>query len=82
MKKEKNIGAIEKIIAQLAMRDYLAYNPRLPNGKPKYKTYRPYTLSPETNEAREIKQKYVSGEINENEYKAWCLKWNLTHKED
>lgn len=75
----KNTNAIDKIIAQLAFKDYRTYNPVKSNGKPKYKRYRPYTLSTETNEAREIKQNYLSGKINESEYKSWCLKWNLTH---
>ena len=82
MNGEKNTGAIDKIIGRLAMKDYLAYNPSLPDGKPKYKTYHPYTLSPETNEAREIKRQYLCGDINEEEYKAWCLRWNLTHMEE
>ena len=75
----KNTNAIDKIISELAMKDYLAYNPRKANGKPKYKTYHPYTLSPETNEAREIKLKYLSDEITEEEYKGYCLRYNLTH---
>ena len=82
MNEEKNTGAIDKIIGQLAMKDYLAYNPRLSNGKPKYKKHHPYTLSSETNEAREIKRQYLCGDINEEEYKAWCLRWNLTHREE
>ena len=76
-----NCNAIDKIIAELAMRDYLAYNPRKADGRPKYKKHHPYTLSPETNEAREIKHDYLTGKISEEEYKAWCLRWNLTHKE-
>ena len=75
----KNTGAIDKIIAELAMKDYLAYNPRLKNGRPKYKKYHPYTLSPETNEARQIKQDYTADRITEEEYKAYCLKYNLIH---
>ena len=75
-----NTNAIDKIIAALAMRDYLAYNPILPNGRKKYKKHHPYTLSPETNEAREVKHDYISGRITEEQYKAWCLRWNLTHK--
>ena len=74
-----NTVAIDKIIAELAMKDYLAYNPRKADGRPKYKTHHPYTLSVETNEAREIKRQYVAGEIDEKQYKAWCLRYNLTH---
>ena len=76
----KNVDAINKIISELAMKDYLAYNPRLTNGKPKYKQYRPYTLSAETNEAREILHQYLHEQINEEEYKSWCLRYNLIHK--
>lgn len=74
-----NTSAIDKIIASLAMQDYLRANPRKADGRPKYKRYHPYTLSMETNDARQIKIDYVSGAINEEEYKAWCLKWNLSH---
>lgn len=75
----KNTNAIDKIIATLAMKDYRAYNPLKANGKPKYKTHHPYTLSPETYEAMGIKLSYLRDEISEEEYKAWCLKWNLSH---
>ena len=75
----KNTAAIDKIIAKLAMRDYLAFNPRQKDGRPKYKTHRPYTLGPETNEARQIKADYTADRITEETYKAYCLKWNLTH---
>ena len=76
----KNVDAINKIISELAMKDYLSYNPRLANGKPKYKRHKPYTLSEETNEAREILHQYLHEQINEEEYKSWCLRYNLTHK--
>ena len=74
-----NTGSIDKIIATLAMKDYLRYNPKRSDGCPRYKKHHPYTLSAETNEAREIKASYLHGEITENEYKAWCLRWNLAH---
>ena len=66
----KNISAIEKIISELAMKDYLACNPVNKDGTRKYKKHRPYSLSEETNEAREI---------SEEEYKGRCLRYNLTH---
>ena len=78
----KNVDAIDKIIAELAMRDYRAANPLKANGRPKYKKNRPYSLSAETEEARQIKIKYLRDEIDEEEYKAWCLRYNLTHKEE
>lgn len=68
----KNVSAIDKIIAELAYKDYQRANPR-----GKYKRYHPYTLSPETNEAREIKRAYLHDEITEEEYKTWCLRYNL-----
>ena len=75
----KNTAAIDKIIAELALKDYRAYNPVKSNGRRKYKSHRPYTLSSETNEAREIKADYLADKISEEEYKAYCLKYNLTH---
>ena len=74
----KNTAAIDKIIAELAMKDYTRANPRKSDGRPKYKRHHPYTLSPETNEARAIKADYIKDIITEAEYKAYCLKYNLT----
>lgn len=73
----KNTNTIDKIIAELAMKDYLQANPKKADGRPKYKKYHPYSLSDETNEAREIKRQYLADEITEEEYKSWCLKYNL-----
>ena len=73
----KNTNAIDKIISELAMKDYLQANPKKADGRPKYKKYHPYSLSYETNEAREIKRQYLADEITEEEYKSWCLKYNL-----
>ena len=33
----KNINAIDKIIKELSIKDYLAMNPRKADGRPKYK---------------------------------------------
>ena len=49
---KKNIERLENIVKHYAMIDYLRAN-RLKNGKIR-KKYRPYTLSPRTNEAREM----------------------------
>lgn len=76
----KNISAIEKIIKELSFRDYRSANPIGKDGMLKRK-FRPYSLSIGTNEAREIRNKYLHDEITEEEYKAWCLRYNLTHKE-
>lgn len=77
----KNTNAIDKIIGELAKKDYLRYNPRRNDGRPKYKKHHPYTLSPETEEARQIKNDYLNNLITENEYKAYCLKYNLINQE-
>lgn len=76
----KNTNAIDKIIAECAMRDYLAANPVNKAGLRKYKKHRPYTLSQVTNDARQIKADYLSDRINEEEYKAFCLKYNLLNR--
>ena len=78
---DKNMNAIEKIIKKEVFKDYRRANPLLPNGRHKYKKYHPYTLSEITMEARDIRNKYVNDEINEEDYKVWCLKYNLIHKE-
>lgn len=75
----KNINAIEKIIKELSMKDYLAMNPVDKDGRRKYAHHRPYSLSSETLEALEIKKRYLHDEISEEEYKAFCLRYNLTH---
>ena len=75
----KNTSAIDKIIAELAFKDFRAYNPLKPDGKPKYKKHHPYTLSSETNEARIVKADCLADRITEAEYKAYCLRYNLTH---
>ena len=72
----KNTSAIDKIISELSMKDYLVMNPVI-NGKKKYKSHRPYTLSDETLEFLEIKKQYLSDKISEEEYKTYCLRYNL-----
>ena len=47
------------------------------HGKKTLSDYGGYTLSQETMEAREIKRQYLADEITEEEYKSWCLKYNL-----
>lgn len=61
------------------MKDYLTMNPVDKDGRRKYTHHRPYSLSIETLEALEIKRQYLHDEISEEEYKSWCLKYNLTH---
>ena len=76
MKNNKNINAIEKIIKELSMKDYLVMNPII-KGKKKYKKHRQHTLSNKTLEALKVKKQYLNDEITENEYKAYCLRYNL-----
>ena len=81
----KNTNAIEKIIAELSKRDYKARCKRLTKnqvenirtGKKTLSDYGGYTLSKETIEAIETKRQYLADEITEEEYKSWCLKYNL-----
>lgn len=75
----KNTAAIDKIIAAEALKDYERMNPRTTSGMRKYKKHRPYTLSPATEEAREIKADYIADRITEEQYKSYCLRYNLTH---
>ena len=72
----KNANAIDKIISDLSMKDFLRMNP-IVNGKRKYKKHRPYTLSDGTLEALDIKKQYQNEQITEEEYKAYCLRYNL-----
>lgn len=71
---EKNVKAINKIIAELSMQCYLTAN-RKTTGRLKS-----YTLSQECLDAIDLKHDYQNGTITEEEYKAWCLKWNLIHQ--
>lgn len=88
-KEEKNTAAIDKIIAQLSHRDWKAAYEALikRKGKINKRTGLPnrvesYTLGADTMEAVEIKHQYIKEEIGEDEYKAWCLKWNIVHMND
>ena len=67
----KNVNAIDKIIAELSMQCYLSARKRAVG------RVESYTLSAECLEAIEIKHDYLSGKITEEEYKAYCLKYNL-----
>ena len=74
---DKNINAIEKIISELAMKDFLVTNPIDKDGTRRYSHHRPYSLSDDTLEALEIKKQYLNDEITEEEYKAWCLHYKV-----
>ena len=72
---EKNINAIQKIISELALRDF---NADKRTKKQKIKAgYTGYIPSDELSEAREVMYNYLSDAITEDEYKAYCLKYNL-----
>ena len=68
---DKNVNAIDKIIAELSMKCYESANRRTAG------RVKSYTLSTECLEAIEIKHDYLSGKITVEEYKAYCLKYNL-----
>ncbi len=81
----KNTNAINKIIAELSLRDYKARCKRLTKkqidniktGRKTLSDYGGYSLAQDTMDAVEIKRQYVSEEISEEEYKAYCLKYNF-----
>ena len=78
---EKNVKAIDKIIGKLSLNDYLLVWDKLTEkqknnvriGKKKIS----YTLSLETLEAIDIKREYIKDNITEEEYKSYCLRYNL-----
>lgn len=75
-----------KIIANLAVKDYSASINRLTAAQRKNiatqkKTLADYggvILGEKTREAMEIRDDYLQEKITEEEFKAWCLKYNLT----
>jgi len=79
--KSKNVNSIDKIIAELSMKDYKAQRNKLTD-RQKYnvsigKRQFSYDLSAETLEAIEIKHSYINDILSENDYKSYCLKYNL-----
>lgn len=83
---QKNTAGIEKIIANLAAKDYSASMNRLTAAQRKNiatqkKTLADYggvILGEKTREAMEIRDDYLQEKITEEEFKAWCLKYNLS----
>ena len=71
----KNINAINKIIAELSMQDYKSRCEKLTKtqinnikqGKKTLSDYGGYTLREETKEAIQVKNDYLSGKITEQE---------------
>jgi hypothetical protein len=79
--KNKNINAINKIIAELSARDYHTQAEKLTKAQKQKrlcgKYQFSYSLSEETKEAIEIKNDYLSGKITEPEYKRWLYEYNM-----
>ena len=71
MFKGKNLNAINKIIKEMSYRDFVAATRKFTrkiNG---------YSLSEETLEAIKVKYDYINGKITEEQYKSFCLNYNL-----
>ena len=68
---EKNTNAIDKIIGEMSMQCYLSAR------KKTCGHLKSYSLAAECLEAIQTKRDYVAGKISEEEYKAYCLKYNL-----
>ncbi len=71
MFKGKNLNAINKIIKELSYRDFVAATRNF------RRNIKSYSLSTETLEAMEVKYDYINERITEEEYKAFCLRYNL-----
>jgi len=74
----KNVTAIDKIISRLSFRDMMAAKSKQ-KGKSKHPSG--CSLGIDTLEALDIKHEYLKDQITEADYKAWCLRWNLSHTE-
>lgn len=79
-----NIERLENLVAHYAMQDYLRVNPRRKKWSMNRK-HNPYTLSPLTNEAREMlhlaRQKDIDKE-DEEEVKVYLLRQKMIGVED
>lgn len=73
---EKNTNAIDKIIAEMSMQCYLSAR------KKTCGHLKSYSLSAECLEAIETKCDYIAGKISEEEYKAYCLRYNLRNAKE
>ena len=67
----KNLNAINKIIKELSYRDFVAATRNF------YRKIESYSLSTETLEAMKVKYDYINEQITEEEYKGFCLQYNL-----
>ena len=73
---EKNTNAIDKIIGEMSMQCYLSARRKMRGH------LKSYTLSTECLKAIETKRNYITGKISEEEYKAYCLRYNLRTTEN
>ena len=71
MFKGKNLNAINKIIKELSFRDFVAATRNF------HRKIESYSLSTETLEAMKVKYDYINERITEEEYKGFCLNYNL-----
>ena len=67
----KNLNAINKIIKELSYRDFVAATRNFT------RKIESYSLSTETLEAMKVKYDYINERIAEEEYKGFCLNYNL-----
>lgn len=67
----KNLNAINKIIKELSYRDFVAATR---NFTRKIKSY---SLGSDTLESMKVKYDYINERISEEEYKGFCLNYNL-----
>lgn len=82
---DKNISAIEKIITELYFRDYNDSMKKLTKtqknnirlGKKTFFDYGGVHFQKETMEAMRIRNDYIADKITEEEYKRWCMEYNL-----
>ena len=63
---QKNIDNLYRIASNLSLKDYRAANPTS-NGKPVYRTHKPYGLSGETKEATELLKMASKSEVTREE---------------
>lgn len=71
MFERKTLDAINKIIKELSYRDFVVATRNFT------RTIKSYSLSTETLEAMRVKYDYINERITEEEYKRYCLDYNL-----
>lgn len=67
----KNLNAINKIIKELSYRDFVATTRNFIG------QIKSYSLGADTLEAMKVKYDYINERISEEEYKGFCLNYNL-----